>query len=123
MPHILIVDDDRAIRSLFRTLFASEGYTVSAAANGREALQVLAAIRPDLIMTDLHMPEMDGIALCWSVHDQPAIAMIPVIVCTAHTYDQRIHTCPWTALLVKPCALSIMVDTVTAVLTLDPAHA
>src|SRR3989338_4379416 len=60
MSKVLIVDDEPAIRQLFQYVFEDEGYEVSTASNGLEALQALAVGAVDLIILDVSMPEMDG---------------------------------------------------------------
>ncbi len=60
---ILTVDDDPRIRLMLRTALESEGYDVSEAGDGREALNVIERARPDLVLLDLNMPNMDGMAV------------------------------------------------------------
>ena len=60
MFHILIVDDDRHIRMLFKAVLESENYTVSTASNGEEALSVMDGEHIDLVVLDIMMPKMDG---------------------------------------------------------------
>lgn len=60
MFHILVVDDDRHSRMLFRAVLEAEKYTVSTAANGKEALEVMDREHIDLVVLDVMMPEMDG---------------------------------------------------------------
>jgi DNA-binding response OmpR family regulator len=57
---ILVVDDEERMRALLRAYLTQEGFTVLTAANGREALQVARQLKPDLIILDIMMPEMDG---------------------------------------------------------------
>jgi two-component system, OmpR family, KDP operon response regulator KdpE len=59
--HILIVDDETSIRRYLRTTLSAQGYTISEAGGGKEALRILLASRPDLILLDLGLPDMDGI--------------------------------------------------------------
>jgi CheY-like chemotaxis protein len=61
--HILIVDDDPFVRRLIADALASQGYEVDTAVNGREGLEKIIAQPYDLIMSDLRMPELDGIGL------------------------------------------------------------
>jgi CheY-like chemotaxis protein len=79
MAEILIVDDDDDVRTSLRRILERAGYGVLECANGHEALQVLAAAHPDLIITDVYMPEMDGIefllALREAEPDLPVLAM------------------------------------------------
>jgi CheY-like chemotaxis protein len=60
MAHILIVDDQKQIRSLLRTLLESIGHEVIEAGNGREGLCQYRTARPDLVITDMQMPDMNG---------------------------------------------------------------
>lgn len=57
---VLVVEDDRDIRELLSEFLALEGYAVATAVNGCDALDTLAALRPDVILLDMLMPEMDG---------------------------------------------------------------
>jgi len=73
---ILIVDDDRPIRDLLATVLEEAGYEITQAFNGRHALDILADARPDLIISDLMMPVMNGVALCEYVKEHSDIAFI-----------------------------------------------
>jgi class 3 adenylate cyclase len=82
---ILIVEDTPAnILSLSATL-KEKGYQLSVATNGRQALDVLARVRPDLILLDVMMPEMDGFETCRRIKQSPDCGQIPVIFLTAKT--------------------------------------
>ncbi len=58
---VLVVDDDPGVRDVIRSMLESSGYSVLLAANGKEALRLLRTLRADLILTDLVMPEQEGI--------------------------------------------------------------
>ena len=62
--HLLIVDDDPAVRSLLRRGFSYEGYSVAVAASGAEALSSARSAVPDLVVLDVTMPVMDGLEVC-----------------------------------------------------------
>ncbi|HSU57496.1 MAG TPA: adenylate/guanylate cyclase domain-containing protein [Candidatus Dormibacteraeota bacterium] len=82
---ILVVDDTPAnIQALAGTLKA-HGYQVSVATNGRQALEIVERVRPDLILLDVMMPEVDGFAVCGSLKASEATRSIPVIFLTAKT--------------------------------------
>jgi adenylate cyclase len=82
---ILIVEDTPAnIQSLTATL-KQQGYQISVATNGRQALEVLARVRPDLILLDVMMPEMDGFETCQRLKASEQWRQIPVIFLTAKT--------------------------------------
>ena len=67
MSQILVVDDDRVIRAMSVHLLESAGHRVAEAANGLEALRLLREVAFDILITDLFMPEMDGLELIQSV--------------------------------------------------------
>ena len=79
MAHILVVDDEQANRMLVAALLREAGHTVDAASNGSGALAQLEANHCDLLVTDMHMPVMDGIELisqCRGLHPKlPIVAM------------------------------------------------
>ncbi len=81
-PHILLVDDDAALRELITLRLEANGFHVEPADSGERALGQLALTRPDAVLTDMQMPGMDGMALFRAIHARdPAL---PVIVLTAH---------------------------------------
>jgi two-component system nitrogen regulation response regulator NtrX len=81
-PTILIVDDEQAILQSLGGILGDEGYEVLSASNGYEALKVLSAHSPDLVLLDIWMPGMDGIETLKAIRkDQPAI---PVVMITGH---------------------------------------
>jgi two-component system, NtrC family, response regulator HydG len=78
---VLVVDDEPSARSGLEKLLKQEGYAVNVAADGREALAVAAEMPPDVVVTDLKMPHMDGVALLGKLREQDPD--LPVIVVTA----------------------------------------
>lgn len=80
---VLVVDDDLSIQGFLAEALADESYEVQTASNGREALEVLTAWLPDLILLDLMMPEMDGWHFRAEQRARPEIAGVPVIVLSA----------------------------------------
>ncbi|WP_437686362.1 sigma-54-dependent transcriptional regulator [Sorangium sp. So ce176] len=78
---VLVVDDEASARSGLEKLLRQEGYAVDAAADGAEALEVAAERPPDVVVTDLKMPKMDGMALLGKLREQDP--SLPVIVVTA----------------------------------------
>jgi len=84
---ILVVDDDNAIRETLRAILEDEGYRVSVAANGRDALDVLEAVGPpSLCIIDLVMPVMNGWQLCAELARRPALARVPVLLVSANSH-------------------------------------
>jgi len=82
--HILIVDDNPANLKLARVLLVSEGYQVSTAMNAAEALTAIAARPPALILMDVQLPGMDGLALTKQLKANPSTRHIVVIALTAY---------------------------------------
>jgi two-component system cell cycle response regulator len=82
-PIILVVDDDETSRKSLTRLLEREGYRVTVAHNGTEALQLAGALQPDLILTDLIMPGMDGYELCRQIRDHDELADVPLIIFTS----------------------------------------
>lgn len=82
MKKILIVDDELNMRLVLSAMLKKEGFDVSAAANGREALQILQSIKVAVVITDLKMPDIDGMGLLTRVAER--YPEIPVIMITAH---------------------------------------
>ncbi|MGI6655980.1 MAG: adenylate/guanylate cyclase domain-containing protein [Desulfobulbus sp.] len=76
---ILIVEDSPVNRRLLARLLTGEGYAVTEACHGKEALKLLENERPDLILLDILMPEMDGLELCRRLKAHPELCDIPVI--------------------------------------------
>ena len=87
-PRVLVVDDDGAIRGLLGDYFDAEGYAVRTAADGAEALDLLDAWRPDLIVLDLMMPEVDGWMFRVRQQAREDWAHIPVIALTAGDFPR-----------------------------------
>jgi CheY-like chemotaxis protein len=82
-PKILVVEDDLAtLEDLQKTLTVA-GYDVLTAGNGVEALERVGQARPDLVVTDLNMPEMDGVELCRRLKAQHDLRIIPILVTSA----------------------------------------
>jgi putative two-component system response regulator len=77
---VLVVDDSRLIRSIAREGLARAGFNVITAENGFKALEQLRLHRPDLIISDITMPEMDGYELCSALKMKPEWASIPFVV-------------------------------------------
>ena len=79
--HILVVDDHDLLRDGFRFLLESEGYQVTTAAGGQQALDLIARERPDAVLTDLKMPGMDG----WELRRRLLVECptLPVIAMTS----------------------------------------
>jgi two-component system cell cycle response regulator DivK len=81
---ILYVEDNVDNRILVRRILQAEGYDVLEAGNARETLQVVQGTRPDLILVDINMPEVDGYTLTSRLKSDPNLSTVPVIAITAN---------------------------------------
>jgi class 3 adenylate cyclase len=82
-PKILVVDDTPANVKLLSDLLAAKGYAVATAANGEEALAKIATDGPDLVLLDIMMPGLSGYDVCRRIRENPATALLPVVLCTS----------------------------------------
>ena len=82
-PQVLIVDDDPIVRGIARESLEEAGFEVSEAENGLEALEAVQENKPDIILLDVMMPEMDGFATCNILRKTSGCEMIPVLILTA----------------------------------------
>ena len=80
---VLIAEDDSATREMFYRILVKEGWAVTEAENGRVALDRVSEVKPDLILLDLMMPEMDGFQFISQLRHQPDFRQIPIVVVTA----------------------------------------
>lgn len=118
---ILVVDDEEDVRSLIETILVDVGYEVELAANGIEALERMAARRPDLVTLDLHMPRLNG----WQVLDRMAQMPDPpvVIVLSGRAIDpsQRQGLRAFVrGLLSKPFVVQVLLSTIETALQERP---
>jgi two-component system chemotaxis sensor kinase CheA len=92
VPHraasILVVDDALTVRELQRSIFENAGYRVKVATNGEEALTQILEERPDLVLTDVQMPKMDGFQLTEAIRSRPGLASLPVIILTSRGSEE-----------------------------------
>jgi two-component system, OmpR family, KDP operon response regulator KdpE len=85
-PHILVVDDEPQITRVLRTSLSAQGYDIRVANSGEMALEIMKDWSPNLIITDLSMPSVDGIQLCRRVR---ASSQIPIIVLSVREKEQQ----------------------------------
>ncbi len=89
---VVVVDDDALHRAILTDLLEGEGHTVIAVASAPAALEVLERHRPDLLLVDVMMPEMNGFDLCRTVKGRAATRLVPVVLVTSlHASEDRIR--------------------------------
>ena len=85
-PHILVVDDEPQITRVLRTSLSAQGYDIRVANSGEMALEIMKDWSPNLIITDLSMPTIDGVQLCRTVR---AISQVPIVVLSVRDKEQQ----------------------------------
>src|SRR5258708_30903909 len=89
---ILVVDDDPTVGAALEQILKHEGYQVVRARDGRGALAAIANSRPDLILLDVHMPQMGGFEACQRVKGDPATSLLPIVIVTRESdFDARMQ--------------------------------
>lgn len=86
---VLVVDDEEDIREVLSYNFRKSGFQVLLAKNGLEGYQMASEVIPDIIVTDLWMPEMDGILMCKHIRDQRELDSSKIIVLTADSDEYK----------------------------------
>jgi len=110
---VLVVEDDRGIRSMIAEALGDEGYSVSVATHGREALRLLEHELPRLILLDIMMPIMDGTALYGALRRDTRYQAIPIVVMSAaHNLQLFKGATQVVAMLPKPFVLTTLLDVV-----------
>ncbi|MHB8678645.1 MAG: EAL domain-containing protein [Rudaea sp.] len=120
MAHILIVDDRAVNLDFLEAVLNFANHRVSRAMDGGQALQIVREARPDLVITDVLMPNIGGVELADSIHRDPGISATPIIFYTAQGRDPEANvlaeSCHVAAILVKPAEPQAILDTVAQVL-------
>lgn len=117
--HVLAVDDSLTMRELLRAALSEAGYSVTLASDGCEALARLTEVPPDLIVTDLNMPRLDGFGLIEAIRKGRQAARVPILVLTTETGQElkdrarRIGATGWIG---KPFDDAALVATIRRVL-------
>jgi two-component system, chemotaxis family, chemotaxis protein CheY len=117
---ILIVDDSASLREVVRLALAREGYHVIEAENGEDALAKLAGTRVNLIVSDVNMPRMDGIAFVTRVKSDPRLKFTPVIMLTTENQQAKMEqgrAAGAKAWITKPFTPSVLLDAVAKLVT------
>jgi CheY-like chemotaxis protein len=111
---IVVVEDDTDTREAFAEFLRGEGFDVLEAANGRAALDIVSASRPDAVVTDLRMPRMDGIQLIRALRTADATRRLPIICVSGDgEYAGEAAAVGCDAFLPKPCDLDRVVEALT----------
>lgn len=114
MARVLVVDDFPQARELFGQFLTLAGMEPSFAADGVEGLTAARASRPDLVLCDLEMPRMDGIALCAALRADAATRRLPIIAVTGSGEQacRAALAAGCDAVLPKPCSRALLLATI-----------
>ena len=121
MTTILVVDDEITIAEMLHAYLEDEGFRVATAADGREALACLPEVRPDLVLSDVMMPLLDGRQLCKAMAEHPDYQRIPIVLMSAGGEWVVKDRCTYTAFVPKPFELDELIGTIRQILAATPA--
>ena len=126
MPRILLVDDDAAVRQVIEKALTQQGHTVTTAGNGMKALRLLEASSFELVISDVVMPDMEGLQLLREIRKIPTPPVVIVISGggrgSAAEYLDLATRFGAAATLTKPFALEALTDAVARVLGSGDSH-
>jgi len=121
-PLALVIDDSDDTREMYAVMLRLEGFAVEEARDGREALHKASEPLPDIIITDLSMPIMDGWETIRCLRADERTRRIPIIACSGQTSQTRTHIdCGPDALIPKPCPPELLLLEVRGLLRRDAA--
>ena len=123
---ILLVEDNPANQLLAAAVLERDGFKVVLAESAREALDALAVERPDIVLMDIQLPEMDGLTLTRKLKEDPVTASIPIVALTAHAMpadrDAALGA-GCVGFIAKPIDTRALGEQVRGYLRLEPAEA
>jgi CheY-like chemotaxis protein len=119
MKRILIVEDKASSRELLRTILEQLGYTVAEAGDGEEALRLLQAGTPDLVLLDLQIPLRNGYDVLQAIRNDARLTHLPVVALTANAMQgdrEKALAAGFTGYIAKPVGLTRLRDEVNRLL-------
>lgn len=121
-PNILVIDDEAPVRSVLRRKLEQCGYAVHEAADGDEAIRVLETTSFDVVITDIIMPEKDGIeTICFLRTKQPWVKVIAISATSNLIFLDSAHKLGAERVFTKPLKLAEIAETVAELLSTRPA--
>ncbi|QRN95853.1 response regulator [Archangium violaceum] len=113
MKSILLVDDDLDLIEIYTELLEQLGFSITSAPDGQEALELAPRLQPDLIITDVSMPRMNGLELCRRLRSDEQLRDIPLII---HSSEVDLLVPHGEVFLPKPCELSALITRIDQLL-------
>ena len=118
---ILVIDDEESIRDLLRHDLEGAGYEVHEAIDGETGLKAFEDCSPDLVITDIRMPNSDGITMVQNIRDQNM--KVPIIALSGYSFnDERLAACQVDGLLKKPYAKQQLLNFIQTFLSRQPSE-
>jgi CheY-like chemotaxis protein len=111
MEKVLIVDDNRASRDLIRAILKTVHCDIIEAAHGQQALELMQQERPDLILLDIDMPGLNGLAVVKKIREDTSLADLPVVAVTAFAMErdrEKAMAAGFTAYVTKPVRAAML---------------
>jgi CheY-like chemotaxis protein len=105
---VLLIDDSDDARDAYAEVLRLEGFTVEEARDGQEGLQKAVELLPDIVITDVTMPIMDGWETIRRLRGDDRTRRIPIVACSGQDFESGIHDSPADVLLPKPCPLETL---------------
>lgn len=113
---LVLVEDDEAVRSVLTVLLEAAGWEVMAAADGRAGLALATRTVPDVVVTDLRMPDLSGIELAKRLSNTPGIASVPILAITSdgsRLHEAAVRSDCFHEVLNKPLAPDVLLRAVS----------
>ena len=110
-PVIVVADDDRDTRELYRAFFDLSGFKTAEAANGHQALLMARRLVPDVLLTDLVLPDVDGLTVARLLREDPHTSNVRVLLVTGYAFDgldRRASDAGVERALIKPCLPNVV---------------
>lgn len=122
-PGVLIAEDNDELRELFSFALAGMGFEVRVAVDGHDALNALSQSRPDVLITDVMMPHLNGVDLIRAVRSHRELADLPIVVLSAYPdYLSKAFVAGANVVIRKPVELDELCETVLRVMPMDAGH-
>ncbi len=115
MTRILVVEDEISIAELVSEILTDEGYETVIVEHGAAALTSLSMVRPDVVLSDVMMPLVDGRELCKRIRADPEYQRIPVVLMSAASAPDRSGECDYSAFIPKPFSFGTLLTTISQV--------
>lgn len=129
LPLVLVVEDDPETRHYYANVLSTEGFRIEEAHNGFQALEKAKQLSPDLVLTDIAVPGIDGIELCRQLRANENTRTVPVLAITGYDdreYPARAKGAGVDHVLFKPCGADVLVREARRLIrrkpSLEPSH-